>query len=102
MRLRTTCDNIYGVTGNATYNNKLGKGRINLYKAMTDTTSPGVRMTLQSITDNNDNVYLANDTLRMVILFKNLLHPTTSAALATITLASTQATLIGSNTFTVG
>jgi hypothetical protein len=102
MRLRTTCDNIYGVTGNSAYSNKLGKGRVNLYKAMTDTTSPGIRMNLVSITDNNDNVYVANDTLRMVIWFKNLLHPTSSAALATIAAQSTNVTLIGSNTFALG
>jgi serine protease len=102
MRLRATADNIYSVPGNSTYANKLGKGRVNLYKALTDTLTPGIAMSLQSITDNNDNVFVANDTMRMVILFKNLLHATSGSALATMSAASTNVQLIGGNTFTLG
>jgi serine protease len=102
MRLRATADNHYSAPGNSAYAYKLGKGRVNLYKALTDTLTPGIAMNLQSIVDNNDNVFVANDTMRLVIRFKNLLHPTSSAAVATMTVASTNVQLIGSSSFPIG
>jgi serine protease len=102
MRLRTTADNIYSVPGNISYNNKLGKGRVNLHTALTDTTTPGIAMSLQLLSDYNDDVFLANDTMRIVIRFKNLLAPTSSSAQGTMTVASTNVQLIGGNTFMLG
>ena len=78
-QLRITCDNIYNTpTSNSAYRDKLGKGRINLYKAVTDTTSPGVIVENLATSDNNDNVFVAGDTLRFQALFHNLLRPTTN------------------------
>jgi serine protease len=102
MQLRATCDNIYGVTGNAAYANKLGKGRINLASAVNNTTTPGIAISIQSISDNNDNVFVGNDTLRIVMRFKNLLAASSAATSASIAAISTQVTLIGVTTFAVG
>ncbi len=99
-QLRVTCDNIYGVAGNSVYQNKLGKGRVNMFKAMTDTTSPGVKATIASITDGNDNIFVGNDTLSIVVLFKNLLHPT--ANMTTQLTASSNQVSVLQNAFTVG
>ncbi|WP_190300348.1 S8 family serine peptidase [Rufibacter hautae] len=44
-RLRTTTDNIYSLPGNAAYQEKLGKGRLNVYRALTDENPISVRMT---------------------------------------------------------
>ena len=46
-RLKITADNIYG--SNPSYLNKLGTGRINLFRALTDPASPSVVMTLSLI-----------------------------------------------------
>jgi serine protease len=77
QQLRVTCDNIYNTpTSNSAYRDKLGKGRINLYRAVTDSTSPGVVVDEMVSSDNNDNVFIAGDTLRFKAVFHNLLRPT--------------------------
>ncbi|MFD1757469.1 S8/S53 family peptidase [Rufibacter sediminis] len=43
-RLRATADDIYSIAGNATYIEKLGKGRLNIYKALTEATPISVRL----------------------------------------------------------
>jgi hypothetical protein len=100
QQLRITCDNINGASGNATYVNKLGKGRINLFRAVTDSTSPGVRVSSLLTADGNDNVFVAGDTLRLTALFENLLRPTTNLV-CTLTSTSTYVTVLG-NSFTAG
>lgn len=42
-KLRVTADDIYHIAGNAPYKELLGKGRLNMYKALVDSTSPAVR-----------------------------------------------------------
>ena len=77
-QLRVTCDNIYGVSGNGAYLGKLGTGRVNLFKAVTDSLSPGVIDLKNDITDGNDNVFIAGDTLTIVSHFENLLRATSN------------------------
>ncbi len=77
-QLRTTCDYIYSVSGNTPYVGKLGKGRVNLFKAVTDSISPGVIMQSHTETDGNNNVFLPGDTLSIQCVFENLLRPTTN------------------------
>lgn len=77
-QLRVTCDNIYGVSGNGAYLGKLGNGRVNLFKAVTDSLSPGVIDKKNDITDGNDNVFIAGDTLTIVSHFENLLRATSN------------------------
>jgi serine protease len=99
-KLRATCDDIYSVGTNATYNRKLGKGRINLYRALTDTLTPGIEVSNLVIDDGNDNTYLLGDTLRISALFRNLLHP---ASALTVTLSSNSPYLsLLSSSFSIG
>lgn len=77
-QLRSTCDNIYNLSGNSTFIGKLGKGRVNLLKGVTDSLSPGVIMRRSFLSDNNDEVFIAGDTLDIVGLFENLLRPTSN------------------------
>jgi subtilisin family serine protease len=79
LQLRNTCDNIYNVTGNQFdfIRDKLGKGRINLYRALTETT-PGVAIQTLNFSDNNDNSFQIGDTVYMAATFINHLHPTTN------------------------
>ncbi len=84
-RLKVTCDNIYPLHS-PIYANKLGTGRVNLFKALTNANTPSVVMTSRTIVDNNDNTFVANDTLRISGNFTNYLAPTVNL---TATLSST-------------
>jgi serine protease len=84
--LRVTCDNIYSVGNNGNYLNKLGTGRINLFEALTNNSSPSVRFTHQYATDNNDNTFVNGDTVRLSGVHKNFLAATTNL---TATLSTT-------------
>ncbi len=98
-KLRVTCDNIYGISGNAAYQNKLGKGRINMFRALT-VSSPSVRILDPSSTDNNDNAFVVGDTLRITGDITNYLDPTTNLVV-TISTTSTWVTILD-NTTTIG
>ncbi len=99
-QLRSTCDYIYSVSGNSAYVGKLGKGRVNLFKAVTDSLSPGVILKNYLAVDNNDNVFIPGDTLSIQCLFENLLRPTTNLVCS---LSTTSAYVqILQNTFNAG
>ena len=73
-RLRITCDDIYSI--NTSYINKLGKGRINLFRALTDPSSPSVVFADKIVTDHNDDAFIVGDTLFITGKFINYLDPT--------------------------
>lgn len=98
-QLRVTSDNIYAVSGNGTYANKLGSGRINLFKALT-VTSPSVRFINRQTYDGNDNAFVSGDTIRLAGVYKNFLSPTTNLV-ATLSTTNPFVTIIN-NTNTLG
>src|SRR5688572_12028646 len=73
-QLRATSDDIYGVPGNTSYINKLGKGRLNMFRALTESPK-SVRMDDLLITDNNDDAFAGDDTLDITVFLKNYLAP---------------------------
>lgn len=73
-QLRATSDDIYSIAGNIPFDKKLGKGRLNMFRALTENPK-SVRMTDYSITDNNDNAFAGNDTLDIVVDLTNYLQP---------------------------
>jgi len=73
-QIRATSDDIYSVPGNAGYENKLGKGRLNMYRALTESPK-SVRMEDVLITDNNDDAFAGDDTLDITVFLKNYLQP---------------------------
>ena len=94
-KVRVTSDNIDGI--NPTFAGKLGKGRINMLRALT-INSPSVRLNSFTVTDGNNNVPQPNDTLNIVGVFKNYLDATTNVS-AVITTSSPAVTLLnGSST----
>ena len=97
-RLKVTADNIYSV--NPSYINKLGTGRINLFRALTDPASPSIVFTNIKTIDHNDNVFIAGDTLFITGLFTNYLDPTTALTIS-VTPLSGLATIVD-NTTTLG
>lgn len=91
-QLKVTSDNIYALN-NADYVDKLGAGRINLFRALTETTSPSVVMTERTITDNNDNAFIIGDTLNISGVFTNYLAPVNNLSV-TLTSASPYVNII--------
>jgi len=92
-KLRVTCDNIDG--SNPSYAGQLGKGRINMLKALT-VSSPAVRLSNYTVTDGNNNIPQVNDTMTIIGTFKNYLDPT-SALSVTISTTSTAVTLMSAS-----
>ncbi|MBL8006066.1 MAG: S8 family peptidase [Ignavibacteria bacterium] len=92
-KVRVTCDNIDGI--NPSYAGRLGKGRINMFRALT-VNSPSVRLNAYTVTDGNNNVPQPNDTMRIAGTFVNYLDPTTNVS-AVITTTSTAVTILNGN-----
>ena len=91
-QVRVTADNIYNLSGNSIYNSKLGRGRINLLNALT-LTSPSVRMNPINFTDNNDDIFFGNDSVRITGDITNFLDPTTNLDI-TLTTTSPYVTIL--------
>lgn len=98
--LKVTSDKIDTVTGNALYTDLLGAGRVNLYRALTDTLPPSVVFHTYILDDHNDGFLSANDTVRISGLFTNYLSPSTNLN-ATISSSSSFIQVLG-NTVNLG
>ena len=94
-RLKVTADNIYSV--NPSYINKLGTGRINLFRALNDPATPSIVFTDKTVTDHNDESYISGDTLFITGKFINYLDPT-AALNVTVTSLSSLATSVDNTT----
>lgn len=99
-QLRMTADNIY-TGGNLTYLNKLGTGRINLYRALTETPI-SVRYENIAITDGNDEAFVIGDTMSISGDVVNYLAPTTNLTAVLSTVSGGGFVTILSNTITPG
>jgi serine protease len=98
--LRVTADVVDTFPENAPYKEKMGKGRINIYKALTDTQSPSIRYNNLNVQSKYSTVLFSGDTVTVSANFFNYLRP--SAAL-TIDISSTSSDVeILDNTFSVG
>ncbi|MHC1706177.1 MAG: S8 family peptidase [Bacteroidales bacterium] len=72
-KLRATADKIDTLSANLPFFEKLGTGRINLLKALTDTVTPGIRILEPVFSDGNDSVFRVGDTLSLTGVFYNYL-----------------------------
>lgn len=90
---------IYGVPSNNPYNLKMGKGRLDMYKMLIDTSFVSATILNKTIKDNNDNNFYTGDTLRITGLIKNYLNPTSNLTV-TVTSTSPFITFIN-NTFDI-
>ncbi len=102
QRLKQTADNIYAISGNVSYINKLGTGRLNLYRALTDPAAPAIDYSNISVTDHNNQLFNNGDTLRISGDFINYLAPTTNVTATLTCLSPTFQISPLTNTFSVG
>lgn len=93
-RLCATADHIDSLNS-GTLKNKLGTGRVNLYRALAGASVPSILLTNKVITDGNDNAPVAGDTLRIAGTFTNFLAPTSNLSVVLST-TSTFVTIIAS------
>ena len=70
--LRVTADPIDDL--NPAFQEQLGKGRINLHRALTEN-PPSIRQEAFTFFDNNNNVPEPNETVNMILFVKNFLAP---------------------------
>ena len=104
QRIVATTDNNYAANS-ATYANKLGSGRLNLYSAVTSTLAAqgeSVVFTNDSITDHNDLVFTVGDTLFISGNFINYLNPTTAATASISAISGTSYVTALNTSFALG
>ncbi|MEW6470615.1 MAG: S8 family serine peptidase, partial [Bacteroidota bacterium] len=104
-KLKQTCDPYQGSNTLSLYNaGKLGKGRIDVYNALT-LSAKSLAMNPITVTDQNDDVFLQGETLYISGNFINYLDPSSSSASATLSVVSVSsgtAPVITNGTFTIG
>ncbi len=86
-QLKVTCDNMDILPQNAPYLGKLGYGRVNLLRALTETSLPSIEMSSYTLIDYNDNALVVGDTARITGIFTNYLAPATGVT-ATVSTTS--------------
>jgi len=97
--LRVTADVVDTFPENALYKEKMGKGRVNLYKALTDTKSPSIRFkNLTAISQFNSTSLFRGDTVSIQADFFNYLRPTSNLI---VDISSTSPDIYFINTSTV-
>jgi serine protease len=92
---------------NPGYEKQLGLGRVNAFRAVTDTSSPGLQMTSYTLSDsvggNNDGSLDPGETIRLVGKFTNFLRPAFDAS---VTLSTSDPYIVITNGavgfFTIG
>lgn len=100
-KLRLSSDNIYNVGNNNQHLEKMGRGRLNMGRALTDFESPALRMSAFSYKNHVGTFAFYGDTLSLEAIFTNYLSPTSTAAKVTLTSPSSYVSMLDS-VFTIG
>lgn len=98
-QLRISADNID--SKNTAYKFMLGRGRINLYRALT-VSSPSIRSINRRVTDRFDGSLLPGDTISIYSDYMNYLNPTSHATVVLNTIGGGSSVTILNNSVTLG
>ncbi len=98
QQLKSTTDYIDAIPANLSYAGQLGTGRLNLYRALTESGIPSVVMLTKVVGDNNDGTFTGHDTLRIWGTYKNFLAPTSAGFKATLTSTSPYVQVLNNST----
>jgi serine protease len=77
-QLKVTADDVYNVNEN--YTGKLGAGRINIYRAVTETGKPSVVLSSYSAVGRADDNFIAGDTILLFGNYTNYLAPASNVS----------------------
>lgn len=80
-QLKVTCDNIDQIPQNANYAGKMGKGRVNLYRALTETGRPSVLFNDKRLSDNGTQLFLPGSLVQLNGLLINYLSPASTVSI---------------------
>jgi serine protease len=75
-RLKATSHNIYSIPENSGYIGKMGDGRVDIYKALSEVNLPSIIVTNYEFDDGNDNLWKSKDTIALQVSFTNVLDST--------------------------
>jgi subtilisin family serine protease len=84
-QLKVTCDAIDQIPQNAAYAGKMGKGRVNLFRALTETGRPSVILNDKRLTDNGTQLFLPGSLVQLNGVLINYLSPANNV---TVTVSS--------------
>ncbi|MDZ7606127.1 MAG: S8/S53 family peptidase [Cyclobacteriaceae bacterium] len=73
-QLRITADDIYNAGNNMDYYGQLGKGRLNVFRALTDSITPSVRVSKFDYAARFGHLLFPDDTVAMGLTFTNYLR----------------------------
>jgi subtilisin family serine protease len=90
-QMRVTADNIDTVAANIPYAGLLGAGRLNMYKALTDTSKPAIRFRNRIVVSTGNK---PGDTIKLSGEFVNFLHPSGTSLKATVTPVSSHLSIV--------
>jgi len=94
-KIRVTTDDIYHLPINSPYTGYLGKGRLNMFRALAENISPSIRMTNLNLEMKFVNHAFFGDSINLTATFINYLSPANNANV-TLSTISTFATVIDS------
>ncbi len=80
-QLRVTADIIDTIAANKPYAQKMGKGRLNVLSALTNTNAISVRTSLKKIENSTNTTLKSNDTVTITCRFVNYLKPVNNVAI---------------------
>lgn len=84
-QVRVTADDVYDVGNNADYTGQLGKGRLNVFRAVSEGNAISMRINSFEYSNSFGQYAFYDDTVKVNLEFFNFLNPTTNA---TATLSS--------------
>ncbi|MDQ3537032.1 MAG: S8 family serine peptidase, partial [Bacteroidota bacterium] len=99
-RLRVSADDIYHIPYNQTFKDQLGKGRLNMHRAVSDFTSPAIRMINFKYKNKYGNYAFPGDTISIEGTFINYLSPSNNV-IVSISSSSPYVTVLN-GTFNLG
>ncbi len=101
QRIQATADDVYSLPDNGAYIGKLGSGRVNVYRALTESLSKSMALTnVQIVNPKNQPYLLSGTTNQMIVSLKNLAGSLNNAQ-CQLSSSSSYVT-IGNETITMG
>ncbi len=87
-QLKVTCDQVDNLSSNLPYQGKMGYGRINMFRSLSETGHPSIVINEITINDSGQGLFLPGDTILMSGILINYLSDASDVNLELITLNS--------------